>query len=132
MALQPAVLAEAEAPGESSGGPNRLWLRLLRSPLTLSGLVIVLIFLVLAVVAPWISPYDPSAVSDTTLVGPSASHWLGTTQNGQDVLSQMLYGARASMLVGVGAAVLTTALSVVVGVTAGYDLFCLPVGGHPS
>lgn len=120
MALQPVALAEADTPAESSGGPGRLWLRLLRSPLTLSGLVIVLVFLVLAVIAPWISPYDPSAVSDTTLAGPSASHWLGTTQNGQDVLSQMLYGARASMLVGVGSAVLTTVLSVLVGVTAGY------------
>lgn len=130
MALQPAALAESDAAvpdtagtdpaAESSGGPDRLWLRLLRSPLTLTGLVIVLIFVVLAVVAPWISPYDPSSVSDTTLAGPSGSHWLGTTQNGQDVLSQMLYGARASMLVGIGAAVLTTVLSVAVGVTAGY------------
>jgi peptide/nickel transport system permease protein len=120
MALQPAALAEADATTESSGGPNRLWLRLLRSPLTLTGLVIVLIFVVLAVVAPWVSPYDPSAVSDSTLIGPNASHWLGTTQNGQDILSQMLYGARASMLVGIGAAVFTTVLSVLVGVTAGY------------
>ncbi|MBM9510275.1 dipeptide/oligopeptide/nickel ABC transporter permease/ATP-binding protein [Streptomyces sp. KK5PA1] len=120
MALQAAALAEADAPAESSAGPARLWLRLLRSPLTLSGVIIVLIFVVLAIIAPWISPYDPSAVSDTTLAGPSAAHWLGTTQNGQDVLSQMLYGARASMFVGIGAAVLTTVLSVVVGVTAGY------------
>jgi peptide/nickel transport system permease protein len=120
MALQPAALAETEATAESAAGPSLLRLRLLRSPLTLTGVVIVLIFAVLAIIAPWISPYDPSAVSDTTLAGPSAAHWLGTTQNGQDVLSQMLYGARASMFVGIGAAVLTTVLSVAVGVTAGY------------
>lgn len=120
MAVQTAALAEAEAAPESSAGPARLWRRLLRSPLTLTGLVITFAFVVLAVIAPWVSPYDPSAVSDAALAGPSGSHWLGTTQNGQDILSQMLYGARASMLVGIGAAVLTTALSVLVGLTAGY------------
>src|SRR5882757_2336583 len=126
MALQPAALAEAETVSETpdgsegSVGPARLWLRLLRSPLTLAGLVITLIFVVLAIIGPWISPYDPSAVSDAATAAPSASHWLGTTQNGQDILSQMLYGARASMLVGIGAAVVTTVLSVLVGVTAGY------------
>jgi peptide/nickel transport system permease protein len=128
MALQPAALAESETAtgteagqaAASSGGQAHLWLRLLRSPLTLTGLVITLVFVVLAVVGPWIAPYDPSAVSDAATAAPSVSHWLGTTQNGQDVFSQMLYGARASMLVGVGAAVVTTVLSVLVGVTAGY------------
>ena len=120
MALQAAALAESEAPSSAPEGHTRLWLRLLRAPLTLTGLVITLIFVVLAVIGPWISPYNPSAVSNATTAAPSFAHWLGTTQNGQDVLSQMLYGARASMLVGLGAAVVTTVLSVVVGVTAGY------------
>ena len=119
MALQSATLAESES-GESVESRSGLWRRLLRSPLTLTGLVITLVFVVLAIIGPWIAPYDPSAVSDATLVGPSGAHWLGTTQNGQDVLSQMLYGARASMIVGLGAAVVTTVLSVLVGVTAGY------------
>jgi oligopeptide/dipeptide ABC transporter ATP-binding protein len=119
MALQTATLAESES-GEPAESRNGLPRRLLRSPLTLTGLVITLIFVVLAIIGPWIAPYDPSAVSDASLAGPSAAHWLGTTQNGQDVLSQMLYGARASMIVGLGAAVLTTVLSVLVGVTAGY------------
>jgi oligopeptide/dipeptide ABC transporter ATP-binding protein len=119
MALQSATLAEAGS-GESAEVRAGLLRRLLHSPLTLSGLVITLIFVVLAVIGPWISPYNPSAVSDAALASPSAAHWLGTTQNGQDILSQMLYGARASMLVGLGAAVATTVLSVLVGVTAGY------------
>jgi peptide/nickel transport system permease protein len=120
MALQSAALAEAETASEVSRGPGRLWLRLLRAPLTCTGVVITFVFLVLAVIGPWVAPYDPSSVSHSALASPSFSHWLGTTQNGQDVFSQMLYGARASMLVGVGSAVLTTALSVAVGVTAGY------------
>ncbi|MFG1807789.1 dipeptide/oligopeptide/nickel ABC transporter permease/ATP-binding protein [Streptomyces sp. NPDC049040] len=126
MALQSAALAESEAAvdtpeaGTASAGPARIWLRILRAPLTLTGVVITLVFLVLAIIGPWISPYDPSAVSDAASASPSLSHLLGTTQNGQDILSQMLYGARASMLVGIGAAVVTTVLSVLVGVTAGY------------
>jgi peptide/nickel transport system permease protein len=119
MALQSATLAETES-GETTESRSGLCRRLLHSPLTLTGLVITLVFAVLAIIGPWIAPYDPSAVSDATLAGPSAAHWLGTTQNGQDVLSQMLYGARASMIVGLGAAVVTTVLSVLVGVTAGY------------
>ncbi|MCW2869404.1 MAG: oligopeptide/dipeptide transporter, ATPase subunit [Streptomyces oryziradicis] len=120
MAMQSAALAEAETAPDASGGPARGLLRLLRSPLTCAGVIITLVFLILAVVGPWIAPYDPSSVSDSATAGPSLSHWLGTTQTGQDVYSQMLYGARASMLVGFGSAVLTTVLSVLVGVTAGY------------
>jgi oligopeptide/dipeptide ABC transporter ATP-binding protein len=119
MALQTTTLAETES-GASVESRDGLRRRLLHSPLTLTGLVITLVFVVLAIIGPWISPYDPSAVSDAALAPPSAAHWLGTTQNGQDVFSQMLYGARASMIVGLGAAVLTTVLSVLVGVTAGY------------
>ncbi|MFC0436681.1 dipeptide/oligopeptide/nickel ABC transporter permease/ATP-binding protein [Kutzneria buriramensis] len=117
MAMQPAVLAEADQVEPRAG---RLWLRALRSPLTLTGVVITLIFCVLAVIGPWIAPYDPSAVTDAATAPPSFDHWLGTTQNGQDILSQMLYGAQASMFVGLGSAVVTTVLSVLVGVTAGY------------
>jgi peptide/nickel transport system permease protein len=121
MALQSAALAESDSGAETSGGRQAgLRLRLVRSPLTLTGLVITLVFVVLAIIGPWIAPYNPSAVSDATLVGPSAAHWLGTTQNGQDIYSQMLYGARASMVVGFGAAIATTVLAVLVGVTAGY------------
>jgi oligopeptide/dipeptide ABC transporter ATP-binding protein len=120
MALPSAALAEAESTHETTGGTRRLWWRLLRAPLTLSGIVVTLIFLVLAVIGPWITPYDPSQISDATLASPSWAHWLGTTQNGQDILSQMLYGTRASMLVGFGSAVVAMVLSVVVGVTAGY------------
>jgi peptide/nickel transport system permease protein len=99
---------------------KRAWLRALGRPLTATGLIITIFFLVLAIVGPWFAPFDPSAVSDASTAAPSAAHWLGTTQNGQDIFSQMLYGARVSMLVGVGSAVVSTILSVVVGLLAGY------------
>ncbi|QUQ66107.1 dipeptide/oligopeptide/nickel ABC transporter permease/ATP-binding protein [Kutzneria sp. CA-103260] len=117
MAVQPAVLAETEQVEPEAG---RLWARALRKPLTLTGVIITLVFVVLAVIGPWIAPYDPSAVSDAATAPPSFAHWLGTTQNGQDILSQMLFGAQASIVVGLGSAVITTILSVLVGVTAGY------------
>ena len=87
---------------------------------SVTGVIITAFFCLFAIIGPWVAPYYPSAVSKATLQPPSPEHWLGTTQTGQDVLSQMLYGARASMLVGIGSAVLTTVLSVLVGVTAGY------------
>ncbi len=98
MALQTATLAESESggsgeSGESGESRNGLRRRLLHSPLTLTGLVITLVFVVLAIIGPWISPYDPSAVGDAALAGPSAAHWLGTTQNGQDVFSQISAGS---------------------------------------
>ena len=117
MAMRPAVLAEADTAAEPT---TRVWWRVFRAPLTCAGLIVTLVFVVLAVIGPLIAPYDPSAVSDAATAPPSPPHWLGTTQNGQDILSQMLYGARASMLVGFGSAVVATVLSILVGVTAGY------------
>jgi len=51
--------------------------RVLRAPLTCTGLIVTVVFLVLAVIGPWITPYDPSAVSDATLAAPSASALAG-------------------------------------------------------
>jgi peptide/nickel transport system permease protein len=120
MALNAVNLADAEAGASSSRGSRFAWLRGLRSPLTLVGAIITLIFIILALIGPLIAPYDPSQVSNSATAAPSLAHWLGTTQNGQDILSQMLYGAQVSVLVGFGAAIIATVLSVLVGLTAGY------------
>jgi len=86
----------------------------------LAGLIILGVFLVLAVIGPWIAPYDPSAVTQASLEPPSAAHWLGTTNTGQDIFSQLLVGTQGVMVVGLLAGVIATALSVIVGVTAGF------------
>jgi peptide/nickel transport system permease protein len=78
------------------------------------------VFLVMAIVGPMVAPYDPSAIGPDVLAPPSAAHLLGTTQTGQDVLSQLLVGARATLVVGFVAAAIATALAVIVGVSAGY------------
>ncbi|MFI6641028.1 ABC transporter permease [Streptomyces sp. NPDC050504] len=95
-------------------------LRFLRGGKTLTGLAILAFFVLLAVIGPWIAPYDPDGMSDEILRPPSADHWFGTTQTGQDVLSQILVGTRGVLVVGFVAGFFATVLSVLVGVSAGY------------
>ena len=94
-----------------------------RSPKIITGLALLAAFFVLAVVGPWVAPYNPSASLSTTNgvpQPPSAAHWLGTTQVQQDVFSQLLTGARSTFLVAFLAGVVATVLSVLIGVCSGY------------
>ncbi|MER5552574.1 ABC transporter permease [Streptomyces sp. NPDC002793] len=109
------VVTDAAPPAAS-----RARLRFLRGGKTRAGLLILAFFVVLAVAGPWLAPYDPDAMSDQLLQPPSAEHWFGTTQTGQDVLSQILVGTRGVLLVGFLAGILATALSVLIGVSAGF------------
>lgn len=92
----------------------------LRNRKALTGLVILGFFTVIAIIGSWIAPFDPSAGGPDLMQGPSATHWLGTTNTGQDILSQLLVGTRGVMIVGFSAGIIATALAVIVGVTAGY------------
>jgi peptide/nickel transport system permease protein len=94
--------------------------RFLASGKAATGLVVLGIYLLFAVIGPWIAPYDPDARGKELVQPPSADHWFGTTHLGQDVLSQILVGTRGVMLVGLTAGVLATILSILIGVTAGY------------
>jgi peptide/nickel transport system permease protein len=93
---------------------------LLRNPLALAGVVLLGLFIVVGIFAPWIAPYSPTYLGFTPMLGPSPQHLLGTTANGQDILSQLIWGARASLLVGFVTAALTTALGILIGVFGGY------------
>ncbi|MGW1191615.1 ABC transporter permease [Streptomyces sp. NPDC002559] len=112
--------ADAPAPPSAPPAPGRRGLRFLRGRKTAVGLGILAFFAVLAVVGPWIAPYDPGAMSDRLLQPPSADHWFGTTQTGQDVFSQILVGTRGVLVVGFVAGTLATILSVLIGVSAGF------------
>jgi peptide/nickel transport system permease protein len=92
----------------------------LRNTKALVGMIILGFFILMAIIGPWIAPYDPSAVTRESLAPPSAAHWLGTTNTGQDILSQLMVGTRGVMVVGLLAGVLATAISIVIGVTAGF------------
>ncbi|MEU6719233.1 ABC transporter permease [Nonomuraea sp. NPDC046802] len=85
-----------------------------------TGIGILAFFTLMAVFGPLLIGADPAATSDAGLQGPSARHWLGTTQTGQDVLTQIVYGARVSMGVGVLSAVIATVIAVAVGLVGGY------------
>lgn len=84
------------------------------------GIVILGIFILIAIIGPWISPYSLSNIGFSVSQPPSFAHWLGTTQSGQDVLTQLLYGARISMLVGFIAGAITITIALIVGFLAGY------------
>lgn len=84
------------------------------------GSILLILFVLLAITAPLISPYSPTDSNFQQMLQPSASHLLGTTQNGEDVLSQLIYGTRISLLVGFIAGFATTVLSLVIGLIAGY------------
>ncbi|GAB3960205.1 ABC transporter permease [Streptomyces sparsus] len=113
--------ADADSAGTAAEGPaRRQRLRFLRAGKTRAGLGILGFFVLLAIAGPWLAPYDPDSMSDDILQPPSAAHWFGTTQTGQDVFSQILVGTRGVLVVGFTAAVFATLLAVLIGVSAGF------------
>jgi peptide/nickel transport system permease protein len=91
-----------------------------KSPKVILGSSIIGFFTLLMIVGPYLAPYDPSATNFVPNLAPSTSHWLGTTSLGQDILSQLLTGARATMVVALVAGLVATLLAIAVGVAAGY------------
>lgn len=87
----------------------------------LPGLIIVLGMSLLAVLAPWIAPYDPTTQHlDFILMPPSSEFWLGTDALGRDVFSRLLYGARVSLWVGFVSVGIAVSLGLALGLVAGY------------
>lgn len=85
------------------------------------GAAIVICIVLAAIFAPLIAPYDPIALSiEDRLSAPDAVHWLGTDQAGRDVLSRIIFGARASLAVGIGAVLIGALLGVSAGLFAAY------------
>jgi peptide/nickel transport system permease protein len=84
------------------------------------GLVIIIVAIAIAILAPLISPYDPNAQSSYTLKPPSLQFLMGTDDLGRDILSRILWGARTSLLFGVVAASISGVLGIILGAIAGY------------
>ncbi|HXR73391.1 ABC transporter permease [Actinocrinis sp.] len=96
-------------------------LRVLKSPKIAFGLGLFLFFALMAIFGPSIAPYpDPLKLVGTPWQHPSGQHLLGTTQQGQDVYSQLLIGARPTLMISLIAGVIATLLSVIIGVAAGF------------
>lgn len=97
-------------------------LRLPHSPKVIAGLAMLVFFVLLSIIGPLVAPYSPNQIFTNSPVPlpPSAAHWLGTTNLQQDVFSQLLVGGGEMLLVSFLAGLIATALSVVIGVAAGY------------
>jgi peptide/nickel transport system permease protein len=109
--------------GRLSTTATRSFRLLVRSKSGVVGLVILSFFTLIAIIGPWIAPQDPNAstsFSDQILAPPSSQFWLGTDDNGRDVLSQLILGTRISMLVGFAAAIVSAVIGALVGISAGY------------
>ncbi len=92
-----------------------------QQPLAALGIVLLALFLVCALFAPWLAPYDPAQLNlASRLMGPSAAHWFGTDELGRDILSRTIFGARISMIVAVSVVGLSLAVGLVAGCLAGF------------
>jgi oligopeptide transport system permease protein len=110
---QTALLMEAE---DGASLWHDAWLRLKKNRAAVTGGVVLVIMVVLAILTPWIAPYGYEAQNlDLGATPPSAAHWLGTDIFGRDLLTQILYGGRISLAVGF----IATAVALVIGVTWG-------------
>lgn len=85
-----------------------------------TGLIVLGIYVLFAIIGPWVSPYDADLITADKLQAPSGSHWFGTDHLGKDIFSQILVGTRGVVLVGFIAGIVATILSVLIGVTSGY------------
>lgn len=121
-----ANVAVAKPRPKAPGLIARTLQHMLRHPSALIGVSIYLIFLIIAICADMIAPYDPTEIlfrDDGRLAAslpPGAGHWLGTTNLGRDVFSQLVMGVRPSFFVGITAAVAVATIGSIVGLLAGY------------
>jgi len=97
------------------------WCSFARNRLAMLGLAIVLLLLALAAFAPWLAPYSPTVGElSARLMPPSATHWLGTDDQGRDILSRLIHGSRVTLYVVLLVAVLAAPIGLLVGTVAGY------------
>jgi len=118
-ATAPATTAAARPPSRS---PSALLLsKLFRRKLVLIGAVILAVVTLLALFAPWVTPYDPTSMKILDrMQSPRAAHWFGTDELGRDVFSRVVFGARYSLLIGAAVVVISVIGGVLLGLAAGF------------
>jgi peptide/nickel transport system permease protein len=100
---------------------NLFWQFVKSQPLGIIGFLVILLYVVCAFGARWISPYDPEAIDfGAMLTRPGGEHWFGTDQYGRDVFSRIVYGARTALAVGILSAVTGCTVGALVGAVSGY------------
>src|SRR5690606_10607219 len=122
----PRLSAEESQSGEEDvalvrrSGLGDLFSRLTSTWVSRISLAVLLLFLLLAIVGPFVAPHDPAAMGREVLQGPSAQHWMGTDDFGRDVLSRCLQGTRVSIFVGLAAVAIACLIGTVAGMLAGF------------
>jgi peptide/nickel transport system permease protein len=95
--------------------------RIMKHPLAMTGVILLTIFIICALFAPWLAPSDPANLNlNGRLAGPSLTHWFGTDELGRDTLSRTIYGARISLVVAVSVVGLSLAVGLVAGCVSGF------------
>lgn len=114
------AIAEDIAPRRASR-TRKILAALIRQPVGCTALVFLTVILVMALVAPLVSPYDPLFQDRRAILQPpSAAHWFGTDDIGRDVFARTLYGARISLFVGLAVVSVTTVIGGLIGLVSGY------------
>ena len=112
-------VAAGEAREDNPWG--RAWRRLRRRKSAMAGLIVVVLLIAVALLAPWVAPYDPIATSWSLVrKAPSWEHWMGTDEVGRDVLSRVIWGSRASLTAGLVSVGIALGVGVPLGLLAGY------------
>jgi peptide/nickel transport system permease protein len=92
-----------------------------RQPLAAVGALLLTVFLLCAIFAPWLAPHDPAQLNlGGRLTSPGHGHWFGTDELGRDILSRTLYGSRVSLIVAVSVVALSLGIGVLAGIVAGF------------
>jgi peptide/nickel transport system permease protein len=116
-----ASVAVANVQDELESPARRALRRLFKRKGAVFGLVVIATFIMLALFAPFVAPYDPIATSWTLVrKAPSAQHWFGTDDLGRDVLTRVIYGARASLMAGAISVGIALSIGVPLGLLSGY------------
>jgi peptide/nickel transport system permease protein len=124
LSVKPLPPQDEKIPGAVHGKPVSTQVdflrRMITQPKAVIGLVIMAFFILMAIFAPLIAPYDPNKYVSLPHQMPSARFWLGTTGQGQDVFSQLVWGSRISLLIGFSVGFLSTIVGLIIGMISGY------------
>jgi peptide/nickel transport system permease protein len=116
-----ASIAILNEPSQAPEPSARFWRSLRRQPLAFIGIALMVLFLIMAIFAPLLAPYNPAALDLLhRLQPPSGAHWMGTDELGRDILSRIIYGARLSLTVAVSVVGISLFLGLIFGGIAGY------------
>src|SRR6201987_5135705 len=111
-------------PSIAIAAPNPLRLRfgfLMATPILAVATILLVLIIVMSILAPWLAPHDPMLLAPAQRLKPSSAQFLlGTDAYGRDLLSRVIYGARISLLIGLGCAVLSIGVGLLIGLVSGF------------